>query len=199
MADFETNDVVRLTPTMEVDGADAIVNVLHVQITGGGPLAFAAAAQDFVEYCDALYALIEGKLANNALDDFIGIKNVTQDTVWGAVAWTDFDGGTNAGEMLPLQLCVLAWGRTQISRVQIRKYLGPFTESDQGEGSWSADLRSSCQSYIDYHITGQTMGNGLVLRGCAYSPSLARVTFALTGTTTAIPVIQRRRRKGRGS
>jgi hypothetical protein len=199
MADFETNDVVRLACAMQVDGSEAVVNVLHVQITGGGPLAFAAAAQDFQEYTQALYQLIDQNLPNNLTSDYVGVKNVTQGTVWGSIAWTGFAAGLSVADMLPMQTALLAWGRTPITRVQIRKYLGPWTESDQTDGLWSSGLRAACQQYIDYHITGQTMGNGLVLRGCAYNYPLSRVTFALTGTTSANPVIQRRRRRGRGA
>lgn len=199
MSDFDTGDVVRLGCVLKFNSLFDIVNVLHVKIVSGGGLAFAAFTLDVQEYCDALYANISGRLSDLVTDDRISIKNVTQSTVWGAIAWDAFAGGINAGEPTALQTACLAWGRTSISRVQIRKYLGPFTEADLADALWNSTARAAAQNYIDYHIVENLMGEGSVLQGVAYSPSLARATVALTGATSEVPVTQRRRRQGRGS
>ncbi len=199
MADFDTGDVVRLGCVMRFDELFDIVNALHVKIVSGGGLAFAAFTLDVQQYCDALYANISGRLSERVTDDRISIKNVTQSTVWGAIAWGAFTGGINVGDPTALATALLAWGRTQISRVQIRKYLGVFTETDMEGAVWNATARAAGQNYIDYHIVENLMDEGTVLQGVAYSPSLVRATPALTGATSAFPVTQRRRRQGRGS
>lgn len=180
------------------DNSDAIVNVWNVQINSGAPMAFAAAAQDFAEYVEALYRPIVASYPTRLVSDRISVKNETQSTVWGAIAWEVLFQGTNVGDPAPTQTCLLGWARTPISRVQIRKYFGPFTEVEMSLGFWNAPVRAECQGTMDYHIVPNAMTNGLILQGVAYSVLLARATLALTATTAETPVVQRRRRRGRG-
>lgn len=199
MADFETGDVVRLGMVHKLDLLSDIVNVVHVQITAGGGLDFAAAALDFQQYTAALMNTIVTIVVNNMVAEHVSVKNITRAAVWGNIAWDGYTIGSNVSEATAAQVAVLAWGRTSRSRVQIRKYLGVFGEPQMTDGVWTSATRVLCNNFIDYHIVGQTMDEGLVLRGCAFRPSDSRVTFAITGTTSAMPVIQRRRRVGRGS
>jgi hypothetical protein len=199
MADFDTGDIVRLAAVQKYATVTDIVGVLHLKINAGGGLAFAAAAQDFVEYCDALYDTIKTLVPTNQIDDHISIQNITQDQVWGNVAWGTYTGGTSAGIPCAAQTALLVWGRTSLSRVQIRKYLGVITQPNLVSGVWTAGSRAIAQNFINYHIVAQTMTNGLVLQGGAYSPTLARFTTAVSGTTSQVPCTVRRRRIGRGS
>lgn len=199
MADFDTNDVVRLGCVMKFDGLYDIVNVLHVQITAGGGLAFAQATLDFQQYTDALYDTIDQLQSQLVTDDRISIANRTQNTVFGAIAWDAYVGGTLAQDPTPLQVALLAFGRTSVSRVQIRKYLGVFCEPNMTVGLWDAAARAAADAFMVYHVAGQTMDEGLVLRGCAYRHVTPRVVFAQSVSTSQVPVIQRRRRVGRGS
>lgn len=199
MADFENGDVVRLGAGWLNNTTDAIVNVWTVQINSGGPLAFAAASQDFQDYLHTLYAGILPIYPTTMLSDRITVKNETQATVWGAIAWKTPLGGAGVTDPLAQQTALLGWGRTQISRVQIRKYFGPFTEAALSLGLWTAGVRALCQTMMDYHIVANAQPNGLVLQGVAYNPLLSRATTALSATTTDVPVVQRRRRRGRGA
>lgn len=199
MADFDTSDVIRLGCVTQLDGLYEVVNVFHVQITGGGNLPFATASADLQEYCDALYAYIEASQSDFQTDKHISIKNMTQAEVWGNIAFSAYAGGTNVNSMTAPQVACLAFGRTVLSRVQIRKYLGVFTVANFPEGVWDGVVRGACDNLMTYHIAIQTMTNGMQLKGCAYRESDARVTFATGAVTSAQPVIQRRRRRGRGS
>lgn len=199
MADFDTGDVVRLGCVQKIDGLFDLVNVLHLQITAGGGLTFAAAALDFQEYCSTLFALLTSLVVDNVTADHVSVKNVSQATVWGNIAWGAYTGGTNVQDPLPSQVALLGYGRTHISRVQIRKYLGLFSDVEVLAGVFVFAARLAANNFMDYHIVGQTMGQGLVLRGCAYRPLPVRITFATSATTSEVPVIQRRRRLGRGS
>lgn len=199
MADFETGDVVRLGCVMQFRSTVDIVNVLTPRIVSGGGLAFAAAAQDFQEWTDTLYDYINAILCNDQTYEYISVSNLTQSAVWGNIAWSALTAGANTVETLPPQIALLAWGRTTIARVQPRKYLGVFTENEIVDGVFTAAARAACQNWIDYYITQNTMTNGLVLQGVAYNPTLARSTTAISATTAANPVVQRRRRVGRGS
>ena len=199
MADFNEGDVVRLGCVQEFDGSEDIVNVLHCVLQDATFLAFAAAAQDFQEYCDALYATYAAGLSDLMLPKHISVKNITRSEVWGNIAWDTYAGGEEATFATAPQVALLVWGRTPISRVQIRKYLGVGCHGHITDGVWGGTIRGLAQNYIDYHITPHTMGNGLILKGCAYNALLDRVTYAVTGATSANPVIQRRRRRGRGA
>lgn len=199
MADFEIGDVVRLGAAFLVDTTDAIVNVFHARIESGAPMAFAAAAEDFQDYIHFIYNPTMAQYPEAFLSDRISVKNETQDTVWGSIAFASPLAGTNVGDMLALQLGLLSWGRTPISRVQIRKYWGPFTEANITDGLWLSGIRAIFQDAMDYHILPHTMPNGLELVGVAYSKAFDRATLAYSSTTAQVPVVQRRRRKGTGA
>lgn len=199
MADFETGDVVRLGCVMELESLHDVVNVLYQKIVSGGGMDFAQAALDLSEYADQLYLLIAARQTDLLDEKHIAVKNMTQGTVWGNIAWGAYGGGVNGSDATTPQVACLAYGRTPISRVQIRKYLGIFTQADLTDGVWDSPVTSVCDDFIGEHITEQTMTEGLVLKGCAYRLSDGRVTFAVSPSTSAHPVIQRRRRRGRGS
>lgn len=199
MTDFLSGDIVRLGAVMRYNSTDDIVGVWHARIESGGPMAFAAAAQDFAEYIDDLYRSLVSYYSTVVVGDHISIKNMTKDEVWGNIAWGPAFTGTNVSDRLPLQVALLAWGRTAKSRVQIRKYFGPFTEVDQTAGAWAAGIQSAVAARMAYHIASQTMTNGLELRGVAYNRTLGTYTYAIGATATTNPVVQRRRRQGRGA
>lgn len=199
MADFETGDVVRLGAAFLYKDSDAVVNTFHVQIVSGGPMAFAQAALDFQEWIDDLYTPLLGRYSDDFDSDRISVKNETQNTVWGSIAFSTPLVGTNLTDELPAQVALLGFGRTSISRVQIRKYWGPFTESACTGGLWLSTIRADVQTAMDYIIGQTVLTQGLTLQGVAYNKALGRATVALTATTSQTPVVQRRRRIGRGS
>jgi len=199
MADFDNGDVVRLGASFLYQSSEQVVNVWTVKIESGGSLTFAQGSLELAEYVDELYQLCIGWYKTTFTSDRISVKNETQNTVWGSIAFENVLAGTQITDPLPQQVALLGWGRTPISRVQIRKYFGPLTENALSAGQWSSSVRASFQDVMDYHITSQTMTGGLELRGVAYNKPLDRATPALTATTAVVPVVQRRRRLGRGS
>lgn len=199
VADFDNGDIIRLGAVMRYDGTDDMVNVWHVRIESGGPMAFAAASADFAEYVDDLYRSLVSYYSTVTVGDHISCKNVTQATVWAAFAWSPAFTGTNAIDRLATQMALLAWGRCAKSRVQIRKYFGPFTEQNMTSGLWVAAIQSACVARMFYHIAAQTMTNGLELKGVAYNRTAGTYEYALGATASTNPVVQRRRRVGRGA
>jgi hypothetical protein len=199
MADFDPGDVIRLGCVQKVATLYDVVNVLHVVHQGLGSHTIAQMTADIQEYTDVLFGKIVSYVTNAQTASSISVKNMTQNKVWGNIAWGSYAGGGNASERTPYQVALLAYGRTTTPRVQIRKYLGVFAEVDCVAGLWAAGIRNACQQFIDYHIVPAALTNGAILQGCAYRPSDGRVTLALSGATSEVPVIQRRRRQGRGS
>lgn len=199
MADFDTGDIVRLGAQMTLNLTDEVVGVWHVRIEAGGPMAFAAAGQDFQEYIDGIYRPLVAYYTTAITSNYISVKNQTQATVWGSIAWNPSFTGTSVGERVTPQVALLAWGRTAKSRVQIRKYFGPFTDGNIAQGVWDAGTTAACAAVMSWHIGTQTMTNGLQLKGVAYNRTAGTYNYGLGATATNNPVIQRRRRQGRGA
>ncbi len=199
VADFEDGDIVRLGAAFLFDVTDAVVNVFHVKIESGGPMAFAAAAEDFQDYIHYIYNPTMGQYSDLFASDRISVKNETQNTVWGSIAFASPLVGNEVGDVCAAQMALLSWARTPISRVQIRKYWGPFTKVDMSAGLWTSPIRATFQAAMDYHIASHAMPNGLDLIGVAYSKLLDRAVEAYSSTTAQVPVVQRRRRKGTGA
>lgn len=199
MADVENGDVLRVAAVMQVLGSEALVNVWHLKVMSGGPVAFPSAAMDVGEYMDSLYGTITAQISDEVVADHLEMQNVTQDLTYGSFAWTSWTGGSNTAAITGTQTALLAFARTTIPRVQIRKYLGVFTQNQLVNSEWISGTRSVCGNMMAYHINSQTMSVSLSLKGVAYNDALARATEALSYATSQYPVIQRRRRVGTGA
>lgn len=199
VADIENNDVLRVAAISKVETVHDIVNVWHFRVDTGGPSTFPAASTMIQNYMDALYTYLTAVLSDRMVADRLSVANVTQGTVFGSIAWGSWAGGSNAGEMTALGVACLAWGRTSTPRVQIRKYCGPFTESNIVDGSWLSTVRTPCENMMAYHILQQIPAVGWSVTGCAWNRTASTYTFATSATAATEPVYQRRRRRGRGS
>lgn len=199
MAQVDVGDILRLGCVQIFNGTVDIVNVFHVQVTGGGDKAYWEITDDIQEYTAALFDTIDTYLSDMVNADRISISNETQDLVFGSIEWSGYTGGSGAGDVTAPGVGVLTWARTLYPRVQMRKYLGPFTESDMTDGTWTGGITTACLALMDYHVGSRTMTDGLVLTGVAYNKALARVAGAISTAVSANPVYQRRRRLGSGS
>lgn len=199
MADFDTGDVVRLGAKIAFDSTYDIVNVFNLRINSGGNLPFATASLDLQEWLDDFYGYLTTYMVNDCVADSVSVKNETQDLVFGSMSWGTWSGGGHVGDPTPPGVALLGFCRTKYSRVQIRKYLGVFTDEYLTSGYWNSTIRGACDNAMSYLLNQQTMTNGLVLQGVAYNPTTGTARFGLTPSTSQEPVYQRRRRRGRGS
>lgn len=199
MADFDSLDVFKVGAVMKFKGVHDVVNVWTAQLTTGGGVDYAAMYGYVADYMDILYPNITSVLSNEMDVDYLTLSNLTQDTVGGAFAWGTFAGGTHVGQPVAAQLAVLAYARTRVPRVQIRKYLGVFTEDNLTNGLWVSAVTTPCSDMMADFITAQAIGGGLEATGCAYNAVGPRVTFGQSPHISIAPVVQRRRREGRGS
>lgn len=199
MADFETNDVIRISARMLFDEAYAILNVYNVNLDAGGPATFAEMQTPIQDYLDTIYAYMEDEMVDDLTPDSIGVRNETQGTVFGSMAWGDWAGGLSAFDAVPLGCCVLAFGRTKLPRVQARKYFGVFGEDVCVNGVWDGVVRGSCVNALTYHLTQQVPTTGFTFTGIAYNTDTLLKTYATSIASSAEPAYQRRRRRGRGS
>lgn len=199
MADFNDGDIIRIAGVMVFDSVFEITNVWHVKIQGGGPMTFAQATPELQEYMDLLFDDLDTRLADNQEVDHLAIQNMTTDEVFGSIDWGTFAQGGNAGDHTALGVCVFAWARTRVPRVQIRKYLGVFCEPEMLNGAWTASLLGDVNQMMATHIDVQTMTGGLQLQGVAFNRSTLVGTLAVSHASSNEPAYQRRRKRGRGS
>lgn len=199
MADVNENDLLRIGAVMSFEGAYEVANVYHVQVIASGAWTWAMAAADIQEYMDELYQNIEGVLSASMESDRLTVQNITQATTFGAFAWGTPWVGDDAGDRCPPGVCLFTWARTYKARVQIRKYLGVFTEVGLTNGLWTAALRTAAEALMNDHIVGKVYTNGMTMIGIAYNRTTTDVNLAVSATSSAEPSYQRRRRRGRGS
>ena len=199
MANVDVGDVLRFGCVQVFNGTVDIVNVFHVEVVATPAGGFSAIAGDIQEYCDTMFATIASALSDMVNSDRISVSNETQGLVFGSIEWDSFAGGSNVADVTAPGVCCLTWARTVYPRVQMRKYLGPFTEADMTDGTWAGGLTTACNNLLDYHIALQELDDGLQVVGIAYNKALDRRAGAISTTVSANPVYQRRRRLGAGS
>jgi hypothetical protein len=199
MANVENGDILRVGATWAFEEDYEVTNVWHMLVQAGGGIDFAAASLDIADYMEDIYTEMLVELSNAMITDFLTLSNVTQALTFGAFAWqSELQGASEVGSTAP-GVCLFAWARTLVPRVQIRKYLGIFTENSVSAGKWSAGSRLGAQGAMDIHITPYSAGPALTLQGVAYNRALDTHTLPLSATTSSEPAYQRRRRRGRGS
>lgn len=199
MADFENNDVISLSARLEYSGGFSVVNVWYVQLDSGGPTSLAGISAAIQAYMDTLYGYLTAYFPDEVTPVSIGVRNETQSTVFGAIAWGSWAGGTATQQVTALGVALLAFARTYVPRVQIRKYMGPFTENDIYEGEWAATIRGAAENMMADHISQNNPQGTIFWTGVAYNRTLGTVTHGQTATTSEEPAYQRRRKRGRGS
>lgn len=199
MAEIENNDILRVGAVMKLDNTFDVVNTWHFNVDAGGPSTFAAATGAIQDYLDDIYNYLTTVMSNNISADYLTVSNITQDTVFGAIAWGTWAGGTNAAEHTAAGVACLAYGRTIKPRVQFRKYFGLFTETNMEDGLWLSAVRTPCENALAYHIAQQTPATGWTFTGVVWNAALSSLTYGISATTSAEPAYQRRRKRGRGS
>lgn len=199
MADVETGDILRVAAVMRISEISDIVNTWHLRVSAGGGIAWAEASLDIQEYMDDLYAYLTTYITDEQEADHLEMVNMTQDTTYGSFAWDTWTGGTNVNDPTAWQVSALGFVRTYKPRVQIRKYLGVFTDDQMTDGMWGSTLRSAIINMMTYHQGSQAMTQSLTLKGVAYNATAGTYQNGVSTSCSAAPVIQRRRRPGTGS
>ncbi len=199
MADFEQGDVIRVGAVMRYDGSEDVVNVYHLKMAGSSDIAWAAMAPAIQDYMDGIMATLDTELSNLMAAGELQVTNVTQLTVYGAIAWGDFAAGGAAGAQCAAGACCFGFARTRKPRVQIRKYYSVFPQSGMVDGQWDAGVTGAVGDALDYHIVNQDLGGGVVLRGVAYNRTLLTDEDGVTVAVRSEPGYQRRRKRGVGS
>lgn len=199
MADFETGDIIRVGASMLLELVDDVVNVYHLRLNTGGPMDWADMLEDIQDFMDGVMTTLDTELTVNLTANVLSVANITQNMVFGSIAWGTFAAGGAAGSVAPSGCACLVFARTRTPRVQMRKYYGPFPNGALSSGSWDAGVTGACGDSMDYLIAEHTMTNGAQLQGVAYNRTLDTYAYGITVTTRSEPAYQRRRKRGVGS
>lgn len=199
MADFETDDIIRIGAVLRYDNTEDIVNVYHVKLTDGGPVTWETIDSTLQAYMDSAVATIDTEWSTLITAGELQVSNVTQQTVFGAIDWNTFAQGGAAGEPTAAGVACFGFARTRVPRVQIRKYFGVFPQSSMVDGLWDAGVLAAVEDVLEYHIQEQSMGGGLFLQGVAYNRTERTSEEGVTVAVRAEPAYQRRRKRGVGS
>lgn len=199
MADFENGDVIRVGAVLTYDGSEDIVNVYHIKLNGGGPINWAAMDGYIQGYMDNIMDTLDTELSTLITANALQVSNVTQNTVFGAIAWGTFAQGGAAGAPTASGVACFGFIRTRVPRVQIRKYFGVFPQSALVDGAWDAGVTGAVGDALDYHMVENQIGGIADLQGVAYNRTLLTSEFGVTVSVRSEPGYQRRRKRGVGS
>lgn len=199
MADFDQDDIVRIGAVMTYDGSEDVVNVYHVKNETVPGVAWATMVVAVQAYMDGIMATLDTELSTLMTANVLQVSNVTQNTVFGAIAWGDFAQGGAAGAQCAAGASCFGFIRTRLPRVQIRKYYGVFPQSALIDGEWDAGVTDAVGDALDYHRVQQSVGAAILLVGVAYNRTLLTSTTGVTVNVRSEPGYQRRRKRGVGS
>ena len=136
-------DIFRFVPQLRDTGTDTRVqNVFYGQVTVLVDPTDQAIEADAITMMTDIYNQVAGLISDSVTGENIRITNVTNRERVGQPDWP-FTGGVPGGEGLPPQVAaqvlfpLKATGRTG------RTYFGPFVETVQSDGEWSAAAKTA--------------------------------------------------------
>lgn len=195
----QTGDVLRAAARLWYTGSgNEQVNTYFYELVTGGPLTDAVVAADLLGLMEEIYTHVLAIQSSDYSYADIAIKNITQDILLGTFSWPTLVQGTGTGVLTSAQVCALIFGRTAISRVQMRKYFGGLQEEDVSDSVLTgATLTALTNAGIEIIATQGTL-NG-TYQPIAYNELLDRRTVPVSVGVSSITRTQRRRTRGRGS
>lgn len=199
MADFEQGDIIRVGAVMRYDGSEDVVNVYHILNNTIADVTWAAMAGWLQDWMDGIMTTLDTELSTLMTANVLQVSNVTQLTVFGAIAWGTFAQGGAAGAPTAAGVTCFGYVRTRVPRVQIRKYYGVFPQSSMVDGSWDAGVTDAVGDSLAYLKANTHMGDNVLLQGVAYNRTLLTYNLGITAAVNSEPSYQRRRRRGVGS
>ena len=192
------NDIVKITACMTHEDTGDVQNVFwYKQLTGStdGPTLLSVVAGRFTTAYDYLDDYMPDKISYDLVKGF----NITSDLPMADQNWSGLTvGQVDAADPMPSDCCMLVKGRTDGNKVRFRKYLGPFTEADHGNGLWQTSLLAAGASWLSYILTAFASGSGTGQFG-VWSDVLETWYPVLSQVVDAVVATQRRRKRYRGS
>lgn len=159
---------------------------------------------DMVDEMDTRFGTISALYPTTFVGEYVNAVNLTKRERIGQTDW-EFQGTGVLGEVLPPQIAAEALVATKKIGVTARKYLGPFLESQQADGTWIAAALTALDNFNARFGSGTIVGTvtgNTYLQGIARVVDLAVVSFqdflGATGRVVDQARTQRRRTSGVG-
>lgn len=201
MPDWEDGDIIRASCRLQSATGEDIVNVFHWKCFLTSPETDTYGISQTLYALDEMYDEIQPSIPSDVQFVDIDIANLTKGTVYAARDWPSLTAGGGTGDTMPEQVCGLVVGRTNVSHAIGRKFLGPFIEAANSDGTWYSTLLTMLQAFAGLY------DNGIALTTGTMYPGVPRIVgtiitafnvFLSTYTSNQI-YTQRRRRRGVGS
>lgn len=190
---IETNDIIKITARLLVDGIHELINVFTARVLDDNGNSQDDILDDVAEYLDDAYGEIDAVMANNITFSTINVYNVSKSQPEGVLGWPTLTAGGEAGEYLPLGVACGVVGRTNVSRVLGRKFLPGVTETDTTDGIIGTGFRIPAALFAADWIAIFTGTNGTQLDPGVVNEELLSFVRLDSAVVIAEPWYQRRR------
>lgn len=195
---LSTNDIVRVTASLLLNGSDLIQNVFHVKLVNDAAQPQGDLRDDLGAWMEDIYDSLVGSISQLVTFEEIQIFNVSSDNPEPTISWPTITAGTNTQEQQVDGVAALVLGRTGVSNVVGKKYFGGIVLDGYQDGLIAAATLTSIVLAGDDWITPFSGAST-----ATWDPGLwTRPTGPFTVFTEAIardlPAYQRRRKRGVG-
>ncbi len=202
MPDWNDGDVIRVVARLSTATGEDIQNVFWYKCQFNYSVNDTTCIANLCTRIDLMYDDIQPAIPSDVTFVDIDIQNLTQHVVYAAQSWPNQTAGGGTGDTMPEQVCGLVVGRTNASHVVGRKFLGPFIESNNVDGTWQSGLVAALGTFAGNYINALSMsGAGALIPGVARVVNNVVIAFNyfLSQYTSNGVYTQRRRRRGVGS
>jgi hypothetical protein len=192
-------DILRITAKCLLD-EQSVQNVFYCLVSTAWP-SLAEALADIQGILATGYEFVAGKQTDHLTADSLHVMNLTQDESYGDILWGGpYTGGEDdTGEYLPGPVSALGTVITLLPRVQGRKFVAGFTETNLEDGRFGGGTMSDVVDFMEWFYLYTHGAGSAVCDFGLYNQELERWTPAYAVAASAIPAYQRRRRIGVGS
>lgn len=191
-------DIVKVTACMSHEDTGDVQNVFWLKQITGGNEGTALLAQVHTKFTNC-YTYVDDFMPDKVSFDLIKGFNITTETPIPDYTWSGLTvGGVDVADPMPSSDALLITGYVDAAKVRWRKYIGPFTEADHGNGLWQSSLLTAATSFATYILQAFESGSGTAQFG-VWSEVYQTWYPVLSILVDAVVSTQRRRKKGRGS
>lgn len=191
-------EVARISTRLNFAGVADIVNVFWAQNQSGASLNDAQVEQDAGKLVEILFTTINAQISDLCVYEDITAQNINTGVPIGTFPWPVLTTGGSISDAASTPVAALVLARTDVPRVQARKYLGLFTETNKVGSAWSAGMLTALANFNLQWDLPQVVNAHLWEFGVWGGPIKAYRLFRNTAIMTDSRT-QRRRTPGRGS
>ena len=197
-----TNDVIKITAVLLGPDLQEFNNVFHYQYREGTGVDDATYMAALAQKLDAMYTIINDRVADDVAYDQIRFYNVTQDYPMGTVGWPTLTNGIDLAEPLPSGNAALVTAYTAVKRTYGRKFLPGWTEAMSEGDTWTAAAFADLQAFAgEWFLSVAHPGGGNSYAGVWKVPLVDPAYFVdfVSMNAREIVAYQRRRKPGVGA